>query len=468
MEKIAIVGCGFSGTMTAVHLIKNAVRPFELVLIDRPENFNTGVAYNPSSKKHLLNVTSSRMSAFHDDPDHFLNWVSGLDDYIGVRRDILANSYLPRYLYGEYLKEIWKQSVQSSASQKVRITFKAASVADMKVTGAEIILDLDNGETVIAQYCVIASGNSLPRNPGIPNTRFFNSPNYFRNPWEMGAVAKHSTSAPVLILGNGLTMADTVIGLLENGFDNEIYTLSPHGFSISPNVVDGTGYSAITGELHEMLSLSELVSIINKHIRLARSEGFTAGHVIDAIRPYTQKLWKNLTAFEKSQFLSRIRYMWDAVRHRMPVSVFDILMEATSDGRLHLQKGKLIDIEVNGRFTTVRYFDDDRQTEKELVVSAVVNCTGPCGDWLQSGEGFLNKCLANGILFQDDLKLGIKADPDSFKVYNGSGEPRENLFAIGSLLKGVLWESTAVKELREQAAVLSKYLVNKIQESSGS
>jgi len=66
--------------------------------------------------------------------------------------------------------------------------------------------------------------------------------------------------------------------------------------------------------------------------------------------------------------------------------------------------------------------------------------------------------LLKGILTQDKLKLGIKTDTESFQVINAEGNPHTNLFTIGSNLKGELWESTAVNELRGQAEKLAEKL----------
>ncbi len=462
MRKLAIIGCGFSGTMTAVQLIKNASQPFELIMIGDRETFNTGIAYNPYSKKQLLNVVTSRMSAFQDNPDDFLNWVSELDEFSGTDKGILANAFLPRYLYGQYLRDIWKKAVQSSEAQKVKITIIHAAVLDVDVSGDEVTLVLDNDEKVKAQYCVIATGNQLPGNIDIKDKHFFSSANYYRNPWDVSAVSNHDPTAPVLILGNGLTMADTVLGLVENGFGNKIYTLSPHGYSILPHKHPGIGYAAIKEELQGKRSLYDIVRIVSKHIRVARKLGFTAEPIIDAIRPLTQKLWQNLTDQEKRIFLSRLKHLWDPVRHRIPMHIHDKLGQLTEKGKLDQYAGKVLEITENERNIRVRFFDIKQKVETEMLVSAVINCTGPVTDLVKAESSFLKECLIKGIIRQDDLKLGIMADPSTFEVFNGVNEPQKNILVIGSLLKGVLWESTAVKELREQSETVARQLVNKM------
>ncbi|MCX6307147.1 MAG: FAD/NAD(P)-binding protein [Bacteroidetes bacterium] len=468
MNKIAIIGCGFSGTMTAVHLVNNSVRPFELILIGKEESFNKGIAYNPCSKKQLLNVTAGRMSAFGDRPDHFLQWVLKLEEYSGTDPGLLANTYLPRYLYGGYLEEIWREAAGSPAAQKVRITRKDSMVLDMEVAEDAIALVLDNGEVITAQFCVLASGNNLPGNPGIADTHFLSSRNYFRNPWDARAVMDKDPEKPVLILGNGLSMVDTVLGLLENGFRSNIYTISPHGFTMLPHRHTGIVYTAILKELNGKQGLREIVAIVTKHVRMARKLGFTAEPVIDAIRPLTQQLWQNLSPAEKQLFMARIRHLWDSARHRIPMHMHDRMQQLADAGILTRYTGKLTGISKNETGVNVQFVDFKQNSVKEITVSGVINCTGPATDLMKAEESYLTKCLLKGTVVQDDLKLGIMANPVSYEVHSKSGEPWKNLLATGSLLKGVLGESSAVKELREQAESVAKLLVSKMQGSSGS
>ncbi len=53
---IAIIGGGFSGTMIAVHLLRTAVTPLRIVLIERHDEPGRGVAYRDQPECHLLNV----------------------------------------------------------------------------------------------------------------------------------------------------------------------------------------------------------------------------------------------------------------------------------------------------------------------------------------------------------------------------------------------------------------------------
>ena len=64
------------------------------------------------------------------------------------------------------------------------------------------------------------------------------------------------------------------------------------------------------------------------------------------------------------------------------------------------------------------------------------------------------------------MKLGIRTNIDNFKVKYKNGQEHNQLYALGSNLKGELWESTAVNELRQQAEALTKVLLNYINEEN--
>jgi len=81
-------------------------------------------------------------------------------------------------------------------------------------------------------------------------------------------------------------------------------------------------------------------------------------------------------------------------------------------------------------------------------------CTGP-GPLSTSGQPLLQGLLQRGLVRLDPLGLGLDALPDGGLV-DPSGAPARNLFALGPLLKGVRWETTAIPEIRVQALALAR------------
>lgn len=458
LKKIGIIGGGFTGTMTAVHLIEKLTQPCEIILINKRECLNKGLAYNPYSNKHLLNVVAGKMSAFSDKPDHFLNWAMQRDELIHGNKTLLANSFLPRQLYGEYLRHIWEEAVNRAEAKQLRVTVIDAMVVDLDVAEKGISVRLDTNLNVYVDACVVATGNHIPRNPSIRNMDFYSSANYFQNPWKMESVKITNPQLPVLIIGNGLTMVDTVLGLVEHGFKGEIYSISPHGFNMLPHQPNALNNSTIAEELRDGMTIYELVHLVNKHIKAIRAIGVSPEPIIDALRPHTQRIWKSLSDKEKERFMARLRHLWGVARHRIPQPSHYTLQQLRSDGKLHIQSGTLVDIIESNDSIEVHYFDKKEQEQKELTVSRIINCTGPETDVMNLENSFLKRCLLKGMLTQDPLKLGIRANTETFQILRSDGKPHPHFFTLGSNLKGELWESTAVNELREQAEKLAEQL----------
>lgn len=465
MKKIGIIGAGFSGIMSAIQLINAAESPIQIVLVDKKSALCKGIAYSPYSKVQLLNVITAKMSAFPDLPNHFLHWVMKKSAFAEKDEMVIANSFMPRYLYGEYLEEIWKENQETAILKNILVTTSDAYVNDLSIHGKEVVLQLDNEENLTVDYCVLATGNMLPGNVKIKNKSFFESKNYFQNPWKKECVTNAKKDLPVLILGNGLTMVDTVLGLLENHFNNVIYSLSPNGFNILPHRHNGLKYSKLVEELPAEKSLYSIFRLVHKHIKSVREFGVSAEPVIDSIRPYTQSIWRGFSDSEKKTFMSKLRHVWGVARHRIPLHIHDKLQQLRIEGKLKVIAGKVYDIIENDEGVHVYYVDKKDNSQKSFVVSRIINCTGPESDFLHSGNKLLASSLLKGIVAQDKLKLGLNTNVDTLQLLNSDGKTHVNIFTIGSNIKGELWESTAVNELRSQAVLVSKKIVELVNEN---
>jgi len=115
---LAIVGAGFSGTLLASQLLRQA-RPWRLLLIERTGHFGSGVAYGTQDPGHLLNVSTGGMSAWPEDPSHLLRWLdlnqAALADLLPEPID--ASGFLPRRVYGLYLQSVLKEAEALAAGR---------------------------------------------------------------------------------------------------------------------------------------------------------------------------------------------------------------------------------------------------------------------------------------------------------------------------------------------------------------
>ena len=114
-ERIAIIGGGFSGVMSAVNLARLSQRPLHLTLINHARPTGRGVAYGTRRGEHLLNVAARNMSAFPDLPDHFLQWLRTRSEYDTVPEIELRERFIPRLCYGDYLRGLSQQHLAIAA-----------------------------------------------------------------------------------------------------------------------------------------------------------------------------------------------------------------------------------------------------------------------------------------------------------------------------------------------------------------
>ena len=77
--RIAVIGAGFSGVMTAIHLLWRCNPGERVYLVERGDRVGPGLAYGTHNPRHLVNVRAENMSAFADEPDHFIRWLDGLE-----------------------------------------------------------------------------------------------------------------------------------------------------------------------------------------------------------------------------------------------------------------------------------------------------------------------------------------------------------------------------------------------------
>src|SRR5471030_323853 len=100
---VAVIGAGFSGVLTALRLLLAADGP-RVLLIERGARFGRGAAYSTTSAQHLLNVRATNMSAFVEEPSHFLDWLSS----VGVAQP--DKVFVTRDRYGQYLQSLLRKA----------------------------------------------------------------------------------------------------------------------------------------------------------------------------------------------------------------------------------------------------------------------------------------------------------------------------------------------------------------------
>jgi uncharacterized NAD(P)/FAD-binding protein YdhS len=97
----------------------------------------------------------------------------------------------------------------------------------------------------------------------------------------------------------------------------------------------------------------------------------------------------------------------------------------------------------------------------ELSAGWVVNCTGPMPSNSPESNPVIGSLLLQGQLCLDELALGVETTAAGNAIA-ADGAEVPDMFVVGTLRKPAFWESTAVPELREQAAMIAERLLDRL------
>jgi uncharacterized NAD(P)/FAD-binding protein YdhS len=96
-----------------------------------------------------------------------------------------------------------------------------------------------------------------------------------------------------------------------------------------------------------------------------------------------------------------------------------------------------------------------------LTAAWIVNCTGPTPSNRPEANPVIGALLVNGELRVDELALGVETTQDGSAIC-ADGTIAPDLAVVGTLRKAGLWESIAVPELRQQAALAAERIVREL------
>lgn len=427
-KKIAVIGGGFSGTMVIRQLIDQGFKGS----IDRFCIMNSqtlGPAYSLESTNLLLNVRSQNMSAFADKPNHFIEFLQRNHPKISF-----PDEFVPRAIYGHYLTAIWKETQILAGQLNIQLQIKENETPDFTVYDA----------------LVLATGNEPPRFPKELPNQLKDSPFYHGNPWSISFDRIHN-KLPIFILGNGLTMVDAVISLRAAGFQQKIIALSTHGFQMlsHPEIKHGKSDEKSPNQI-DLLSLLHFFNVHRKELSFPQFL-----NCVDSFRPLFPTWWMGFTPKEKKIFLSRLRHIWGTVRHRTPIEIGQIIQNERETGRLFVCAGKLVNAVGNENTLNLKYRSEEEEIQES--VACIINCTGPETAITRMKNPVIQELYERKWISPDELDQGIKINTNHHIALGKAPIP---IFAIGNLCKGTLWESTAIGELRTQAKLIAKGILD--------
>ena len=259
--RIAVIGAGFSGVMTAIHLLWRCQPGERVYLVERSGRIGPGLAYGTHHPRHLVNVRAENMSAFADEPDHFVRWLERLDPQARAEAGerTIAGTFVRRSVYGAYVQDLLRDAIarQDGGDNLFLVADEATAV---RRADGGFRLETANGRVHAIDAAVLALGNAAEPKEAPAG--------YVDDPWSAGAVAPLEPGLPVVMLGTGLTMVDVSLALIDQGFEGPIHAISRRGL-LPLGHAPSTPWRGLVLDAEDRGSLLTLFRAVRREVRRA-------------------------------------------------------------------------------------------------------------------------------------------------------------------------------------------------------
>ncbi|MFK0335267.1 FAD/NAD(P)-binding protein [Rhizobium sp. NPDC090275] len=432
--KVAIVGRGFTGILTAIALLRTVKRPFHLVMYDpqRTVDVSRGVS---QSETTLLN---SRVRDLSVDPlvrDDFSKWLEAERKPRGSadgERAALDQSFVPGELFSLYVHQRFSEALQKRTDVVLQICPETVTGLGHS-EGVGFSLSFCDGQSARFDAVFLATGYGLRENP------------------TEGEISPAGDN--VVVIGAGVRAVDRALRLLADGQARHVTLISASGFLPQSHARSAVG--PIVSEEPFPRTLRGAFRHLRRAAEAANADGSGWQGIMNGFRSRAHELWRDLSAEERGRFKRHVRAIYDSHRNRLPPEHFERLHQAIADGAITLRKGKVDRIATNGVL-----FSGPAGLEV-LYASKAVDCRSRPTD-LESP--LYRSVLRAGLAKRDEVDLGILVDRCGRTAF----EPQrfQGLFAMGPLGLGSLPDIDLVPEIVTQGHAAAAALDGWIDEIS--
>ncbi len=473
MRRVVIAGGGFAGAATAIDLCRRSPEPLDIRIVEPRERLGAGLAHSTPHPQHRLNGTPAIHAIHLDDPLHFAEWLKASGTLAGDPEATTPQGivFARRADFGRYMgEEIVRWSRHNPSGS--RIEHVRASATRVTRRAGALELELSSGRTLQADRLVLALGWNATSVPG-PLTPITDHPGWFGNPWDVERLSTIARQAPVLLIGAGLTAADTFAVLAAQGHQGTVLAVSrgglrpglqnPYRYAITvwqrlldphPDFIRKHGHPrTIRAALHALRADIDLIDPTTSSWQVP----------FDQLRDCVTHFWPALSLAEKQRFVRHLKSRYDAARFRNPPQIQQIIDAGCASGQLAFKAARLQSARAVGAMLEIGLEGRDRRDScditdadapdnhgaRPLKFGAVINCTGPQPRPSASGNPLWRALIADGLARDHPCGLGIDVDA-SCRLLDAGGRPHADMIAIGPPTLGGFGEAAAVPYIAQQ------------------
>jgi uncharacterized NAD(P)/FAD-binding protein YdhS len=253
---------------------------------------------------------------------------------------------------------------------------------------------------------------------------------------------------------------DVLLALRQDGHLAPVTVVARHGRWPAAHGPAEATYPDFYAELAGATTVRGVLAVVRRHLRQATAAGIDWRPVLDVLRPNLGRIWAAWPLTEQQLFLRRLAGIWSVARHRSPPHNAEAIDALTRAGLVSLHIGRVSEILPKGDMLRVRVCPN-QAAECWHQAQHVVCCAGPLLDYARIQEPLVQTLREAGHLTPDPLRLGMLTDTHG-ALLAADGRASASLFTLGASRRPAYFESTAVPELRQQAADLAQELSRRV------
>lgn len=508
---LCFIGAGLSCSYTLFHYMqlleespqKNKV---SICIIDKANEFWTGIPYGKRSGVHSLIITSIKEFLPEQEREIFIHWLdknfkSISKDYIQTNNHAaltwLNNNehlistkqwsklYIPRHIFGRFLTERMTTLI-ASAKQKGILDYElvVGEVTDVQQrphnSFAVFITGPSGINTTIVSKKVILSIGSPAKKGLMIDEESGNSFMYIQDvydPYMHYNIDKifaflstpAAASKNILILGSNASSLEVIYNLQYNNLAekliNKFFILSPNGMFPHRINEDDMDINYDPVHLNALRKSKEntciqILEAVKKDVEKAQAEKIEIAGIYHSMSHAIIGLLNELNDYEQKQFVYTYGVEIGKLQRRAGGEYLDVANDLLSAKRLSFIQGKFVKQLHNISRLQFEYFDIAANTKKIFpeAVDVIINCIG-------SEE--LNTSLSPLIQNLINRKIcSVNGSDKGFEV-DENFQSSKNFFVMGPLLSGTInsklriWHAESCPRIFFLGQQLAEYLAGR-------
>lgn len=414
LVKVAVIGRGFTGLMTAIALLKAFRRPFHLVMYDPCPRID-GCEGAGRSASTVLN---SRVRDISIDPatrEDFRHWLETDDGWRNRQSPEAGNvdhAFVPGEVFSAYVYQRFSEALRERTDVMVQVRADSVTGIDRHPGGGLSVLAAGDKTRFDAVFLATGYGprDGAEDDPG------------------PGAADE------AVVIGGGIHAVGRALALLAAGQASHVTLISASGFLPQPHTTSAVG--AVTTDRPFPGTLRGAFRYLREAANTAAADGSGWQGIMNDFRLHARDLWQGLSPEERRRFKRHVKPIYDSHRNRLPPGHYERLREAIASGAITVRKGKVERIATNGVLLSTA------AGLQVLPADRTIDCRIRPTDL---DSPLFRSLLSANLARRDELDLGIFVDRSGRVIV----EPDvfEGLFAMGPLGLGSLADIDLVPEI---------------------